>query len=360
VGRVKRLLGSSRVRDAVLKASCVLFTAQCIAASAARGQTPDPTAGSAASPAPDQAASAPEPPPVPSRPLDEALVLEPGATCLERERLVRRVERWLQRDRVDATLRVEVHGDRTDRHRIVFVIDRGEGDRALRTIDDGPPDCDQLHAALALSIALAIDANLGFGSEPVPELPDDDALVAGKETPRYLKLGAALMLHATSGLLTDVSAGASARLELGFMQWLDLRLGAFGSTVDGQTIPDVSPGTFAARLLAGRADGCLAHPIGKLRLMACAGGMAGVFVAEGHGFAGDPGTAHKPWAALVGGFELQAELARWLALAVAVDLVVPFGTRRIQVFDALGNPSRPRTLTSVAVLVGAGPVLRFF
>lgn len=348
---MKRRLGSSRARDAVLKASCALFTALCMAIPAARGQPPDPAA---------QAAPPPEPPPVPSRPLNEALVLEPGATCLERERLVRRVERWLQRDRVDATLRVEVHGDRADRHKVVFVIDRGEGDRALRAIDDGPPDCDQLHAALALSIALAIDANLGLGSEPAPELPDDDALLAGKETPRYLKLGAALMLHATSGLLTDVSAGASARLEIGFMPWLDLRLGAFGSTVDGQTIPDVSPGTFAARLLAGRADGCVAHPIAKLRLMACAGGMAGVFVAEGNGFAGDPGTDPQAWAALVGGFELQAELARWLALAVAVDLVVPFGTRTIQVVDPLGNPSRPRTLTSVAVLVGAGPVLRFF
>jgi hypothetical protein len=41
-------------------------------------------------------------------------------------------------------------------------------------------------------------------------------------------------------------------------------------------------------------------------------------------------------------------------------LVVPFGTRRIQVRDAFDNPTRPRTLTSVAVLVGAGPVLRFF
>jgi hypothetical protein len=255
---------------------------------------------------------------------------------------------------------VDVHGDRDDEHKVVFVIDRGGGERALRTIDDAPPDCDQLHAALALSIALAIDANLGLGGGPAPDLPEDDALLAGPPRPRYFKLGAALMLHATSGLLTDVSAGASARGEVGFMPWLDLRLGAFGSTIDGQTIPDVSPGTFSARLLAGRADGCLAHALGKLRLMACAGAMAGAFAAEGSGFIGGGGTDHEVWAALVGGFELQAELVPWLALGAAVDLVVPFGTRRIQVRDALWNPTRPRTLTSVAVLVGVGPVLRFF
>jgi hypothetical protein len=298
--------------------------------------------------------------PVPSWPLDEALSLEEGATCLDRERLVRRVARWLQRDQVDATLKVEVHGDARDARKIAFVIDRGAGDRALRTIDDGPADCDQLHAALALSIALAIDANLGLGGASAPDLPDDEALVARKPEPSYLKLGAALMLHATSGLLTDISAGASARIEAGFMPWLDLRLGVLGSTVDGQTIRDVTEGTFSARLLAGRADGCVAHALGKLRLMACAGAMAGVFTAEGHGFEGGSGTDNRAWAALVGGFELQAELARWLSLAAAVDLVVPFGSRKIQVLDALERPSSPRTLTSVAVLVGAGPVLRFF
>jgi hypothetical protein len=88
--------------------------------------------------------------------------------------------------------------------------------------------------------------------------------------------------------------------------------------------------------------------------------MGGVFVAEGSGFSGEGVPDHQPWTALLGGFELQAELARWLAVSAAVDLVVPFGTRRIQVVDAMRNPTRPRTLTSVAVLVGAGPVLRFF
>jgi hypothetical protein len=168
------------------------------------------------------------------------------------------------------------------------------------------------------------------------------------------------MLHATSGLLTNVSAAGSVRIEAGFMPWLDLRLGAFGSQVDGQHIPDVSPGTFSAGLIAGRADVCLAHALAKLRLLACAGGMAGVFRADGSGFSAASRVDNRAYGAAVGGFELQAELARWLAIGAAVDLVVPFATRRIQVVDAVMRTGGVRTLTSVAVLVGAGPVLRFF
>ena len=337
-------------RPAALVWALVLLSA----ATSVRAQGRDPAAAAAAA---DPAST--EVPAVPSRPLAEVVTLERGSTCLEQDRLVRRVARWLQRDQVDATLKVEVHGDGMDPHRVRFTVDR-DGDRALRTIEEGPADCDQLHAALALSIALAIDANLGLGSVPSPDLPDDEALVESKPQPRYLKLGAALILHATSGLLTDVSAGASARFEAGFMPWLDLRAGAFGSTIDGQTIPNVTEGTFSARLLAGRIDGCLAHALGQLRLLACAGGMAGVFVAEGDNFTGAERTDHQPWTALLGGFELQAELARWLSLAAAVDLVVPFGERQIQVVDPSRQLTRRRTLTSVAVLVGVGPVLRFF
>lgn len=325
----------------------------------ARGHAqPQPT--SPASEPSDAGAGIPsEPPEPPSQRLTDALFLEPGASCLDRDRLVRRVARWLQSDRVDATLKVEVRGDPADPRKVAFVIDRA-GERSLRAIDDGPSDCDQLHAALALSIALAIDANLGLGTEPAPDLPSDEALVRRKPEPQYLKLGAALMLHATSGLLTDISAGASARAELGFFPWLDFRLGAFGSTLDGQSIAEVPMGTFSLGLIAGRADACAAHALGKLRLLACAGGMGGVFTARGKDFSAASSTDSGPWGAAVGGFELQAALAQWLSLAAAVDLVVPFATRRIQVRDALGDPARPRTLTSVAVLVGAGPVLRFF
>lgn len=380
--RVSRVIGSSSVGRAWVTARAGMRTAQRIvlalslaftSVATARGQAASSaqapgTQGSApagGSPAGQQSASGPGLPAapaaeVPSQALDAAVLFDAGATCLDRDRLVRRVARWLQRDRVDATLHVEVHGDPHDPRKVAFVIDRGHDERRVRSIDDGPADCDQLHAALALSIALAIDANLGMGGAPPPDLPDDDVLLSGKPKPPYFKLAAALLLHATSGLLTNVSAGASVRVEAGFMPWLDLRLGAFGSTVDDQRIPDITPGTFSAGLIAARADVCLAHGLGKLRLLACAGGMGGVFRAEGAGFSAASSVDNRAYGAAVGGFELQAELARWLAIGAAVDLVVPFATRRIQVVDATRRTSGLRTLTSVAVLVGAGPVLRFF
>jgi hypothetical protein len=60
--------------------------------------------------------------------------------------------------------------------------------------------------------------------------------------------------------------------------------------------------------------------------------------------------------------ELQAEITAWFALAVAVDLAVPLKSRGIQVVGPDGGSMvlSERELTAVGVLVGAGPVFRFF
>jgi len=320
---------------------------------AAPSSVPAPAAPGAATPAPPEV--------VPMRSLDQAVQVEAGATCLDPDKLIRRIERWLGRDRIDARIKVDVHGSASDPRAVSFTIDRGAERRAKRTILDAPAECDQLHSALALSIALAIDASDAEGSTgqpPPPELPSDEALLE-RPAPRYFRLAAALFGHASSGLLTDVAAAVTARLELGLLPWLDLRAGMFGSRVGGQTLPVVS-GSFAVDLLAARLDACAAHSLGQLRLLSCAGGMAGSFRTEGQGFSGGSRTEPNRWFALVGGVELQAELASWLALAVSVDLVVPLQKRSIAAAGPTGELEGERQVPPLGVLVGAGPVFRFF
>ncbi len=305
------------------------------------------------------------PPAVPSRPLADALEVAPGATCLEHDRLARRVARWLERDQVDERIRVHVLGSSSDADEVAFVISFGGKHRAERKIEDAPEDCDQLHSALALSIALAIDATLmdeqrGHAAEP--DVPSDEELLAeDPPPPAYFRLAFGAFAHATSGLLTDLAPAASARIEVGFVHWLDLRAGALASRVGDQRLPGAD-GRFDVDLVAGRLDVCALYGLAQLRLLACAGGVVGSFRTRGEDFSGRSFTQPELWLALVGGVELQAEITAWFALAVAVDLAVPLKSRGIQVVGPDGGSMvlSERELTAVGVLVGAGPVFRIF
>jgi hypothetical protein len=301
---------------------------------------------------------------VPMRPVAEALVLEPGATCLESARLADRVARWLRHDTVDARIRVVVRGDALVKNRVSFTLERGE-ERSERAIDDAPIDCDQLHSAIALSIALAIDASLGQASTQHEDgaLPADEQLLAPTPKPAgppYFRFALGLFGHATSGVLTEPSFAASARLELGFVPWLDVRLSGFGAMLDHQSLRGAEEGSFYVALFAGRLEACgVASPTPELRALLCLGGMGGALHTRGRGFSPEQ-SANRLWVAVVGGLEAQAQLARFFAVAVNVDLLVPIARHRIQAFDAQGALVGERVLTPLGVLIGVGPVLRFF
>jgi hypothetical protein len=331
--------------------ACATLLALAAAASPARAEAPIP--GEQAPPASAV---------VPSRPLAQAIELDAGATCLEHERLVGRVGRWLERDQVDARIGVRVLGSGREDNAVAFAITLDGQHRAERKISEAPRDCDQLHSALALSIALAIDATLLDAQRGAPvEVPSDDELLSMEPPPPYFRLALAAVAQATSGLLTDIAPAGSARIELGFVPWLDLRAGVLAAQVGDQRLPGVD-GRFEVALIAGRFDACGSYELGQLRLLACVGGVVGSFRTRGRDFSLKSFTQHELFLAFVGGPELQAEITPWLSLAVAVDLAVPLQRREINV---LGPDTRPaevgaRELTAVGVLVGAGPVFRFF
>jgi hypothetical protein len=262
---------------------------------------------------------------------------------------------------------VVVYGDRTRPNAVSFVIDRGQGDRAERRFDNGPQDCDQFHSALALSIALAIDASIGgegLGASPNVRLPSDEELLTAPEKPEppYFRFALGVFGQATAGLLTSVSGALSARVEIGFVPWLDLRLGGMTTMLSGQTFPS-APGSFSVGLTAARLDVCAATTVaGQLRMGVCAGGMVGGLNIRGQEDSDLAGLQEVAlWSGLVGGIEAQAELLPWLAIAASVDLVVPTAKHRIVVREANSQAiASERELTPAAVLVGAGPVFRFF
>ena len=301
-------------------------------------------------------------------PLAQAIHLAPGATCLEADVLVRRVMvRWLRRDTIESGLRIEIQGSVSRKNAASFAIVRSNGQRAERRIDDGPVDCDQFHSALALSIALAIDATLSNDTSApraTSALPSDEDLLAAPERaePPYFKLAVGVLGQATAGVLTSVSAALSARVEVGFVRWLDLRASFVGTTLQNQTFA-TAPGRFEMTLWAGQLDACLAHPVAtRLRLALCAGGGAGALRTQGHSDAELAAHADtEPWIALDGSIEAQAELLPWLALVANVDLVVPLAKQRIVVTGTdRTSVAGERELTAVGVLVGFGPVFRVF
>ena len=302
------------------------------------------------------------------RSLLTAIEVEPGATCLAADKLVRRVERWLNDTKVDARISVHVLGDESEPYTVSFSIDRGDGHPpAVRRIDDAPADCDQLHSALALSIALAIDASIPGGGPGRLDLPDDETLVAPPKQPAvqttesgYPRLAIAVLGQLSTGLLTsELGYGAEARLETSLLPWLDLRLGGLFAVVGDQRVAPV-PGTFDASIFAGRADVCGAlSPTDGLRLVACATGALGQFRTVGHDYSHSEAETSL-WAAAGGGIEVQAEAQDRLAFLVSVDLLLPFARRTILVLDPAGQMVATRELTGAGIVIGVGALFRFF
>jgi hypothetical protein len=83
--------------------------------------------------------------------------LIPGATCLDERRLEAQVRTWLGKAPIPSNVRVVVRGDDQNPQAVEFRIAR-QGDIRWRRFDPIPARCDEAHAALGLSIALAIDA----------------------------------------------------------------------------------------------------------------------------------------------------------------------------------------------------------
>jgi hypothetical protein len=291
--------------------------------------------------APAAAQTPAAPPAVAStRSLTEVLTLEPGASCLERERLIAHVKMWLGGDRVDASVQIQVHGDPVDRQKLWFELARG-GQSSRRSFEPAPDSCDDAHAVMGLSIALALDAErLRDTVAPQPAVP-------------RLKLLSAQAAFAFD-LLPDASLGGALGGELGLLPWLSARADVLVQYSWADTISG-SSGHFDSLWAGGSLQVCAggrADP--RLRIALCVGLASGAVHAWGTDYA--PSSSETGlWLGVRSGLRFDLELGiDWLLdVDVMSAIVAPAFTAQ------RGANELTRQSSSTAFMVSLGPALKF-
>src|SRR5690606_21438560 len=99
----------------------------------------------------------------------------PGATCLDPSILRGEVESWRDSDRVDRRVTVRVRGSSSDARSLEFVVEVEGEIMVERAFERVPGDCADLHAVVALAVAIALDdtlaMDLGIVATTAPAAP---------------------------------------------------------------------------------------------------------------------------------------------------------------------------------------------
>lgn len=306
------------------------------------------------------------------QPLRTAITLQPGQTCLQEAQLESRTARWLERDQIDGRIHIVVRGGDAPQA-VAFTVQRGAAPPAERRLQDLPDDCDQLHAAVALSIALAIDATLAEvpkspPSPPVVAAPDPPPAVAAPPVvapppgPRAdgrprLRVDAAAGL--SSGLVVGLAPAVTARVGFSPRDWIEARAGLLATSTGGLGFSDVS-GSYAAWIAAGRAEVCARAPAHeRVDLGVCMGAELGAFVTRGSdGLPGGGVRATSPWVAILAGVSGEVSLWGPVGLGLSVELHAPFQERFIELRNADGSVGATERVDPVGVCILLGPYYR--
>jgi hypothetical protein len=297
----------------------------------------------------------------PARPLREAVTLEPGATCLDAATLIEHVRSWVGADTVDADVVVEVRGS-PDHDRIVsFRMLRGSQVVAVRTFDPGPSRCEQLHAVLGLSIAMALKASLVDEVSPSvaqPTVPAPPTMLPAPPPDGLLRpwavVGEGLVALA---VLPDPAFGMDARVERALTATFRARLGLLALLAAGETF-DV-PGHFATWLLAPRIDVCAGLEVApRLHARGCMGMSGGALHAAGYAYPSSRSTFIR-WLAVANELGLNLELSRRWSIGAGATLILPVAQNSIVLRDYSGNVLQQRDLASVGWIFSVGPLIRF-
>jgi hypothetical protein len=275
-------------------------------------------------------------PTVADRPVDTAIDVTPGATCLDAGKLGAQVRTWLGRDSVSADERVHVRGDEHDSRAVVFVIERN-GKVYERRFDELPEDCVEATAVVGLAVALAVDASALRGVLPPPEEP-----------PKPRRILLAIQVAGAFQVMPAGSIGPAMGVELGLTDWLSARVDAFTQFSWGNSIQGAS-GVFDTALAAGVPELCAGGAVRDgVRLELCSGAGFGVLHAQGHGYAVSR-SASGPWIVAEGGLRLAAKLG--IPWVVDAGAALPLRVPAFRADTALGasylQPSPAGTLLMV-------------
>jgi hypothetical protein len=236
--------------------------------------------------------------------------------CIAKGPLTEAVEAWLGRDTVDARLRVRV----TSARETEVALRLGEEPEVLRHFQELPGDCPTEEKALALSIALAIDAVAP--APPEPPAPEN-------------RLGAAVLV--TTGFPGRPALGGELSINRRIAGALRVEAAALGAATARQTLRADLPVTFTSGLIAGRVAACGALPLASaLEGQGCAGAALGATFTRGPGVR-NPRTESQAWPALVASLGLHLRMTAGFGLFLAADALVPLRDGTIRATEPDGT-----------------------
>lgn len=304
------------------------------------------------------------------RSLADALVVEPGATCLDRATLLSDLESWRDDPRVDLRVSIRVRGSSGDSRSLEFAVAVGDELVVERSFDPAPSECADLHAVVALAIAIALDntlaGELGIVEAVDPLAPvdqveaDDGDLPRDSTRPRSsTRRGPALALTAAAGVFAGLtprlSAGGLLSFDIRPRDHFDVRVGGLATHLPNFALDE---GEVAVTVAAGRVDLCWGTEPITVRLRLCGGVAGGATVSRGRGFAGNFQRT-TPWFAGLAGVDVSVELIGPLALELRIEGVFPFQRTRLDVRSDAGQLLASERFPVVGVLVAVGPRLVF-
>lgn len=329
-----------------------------------------------------------------SRPISDAIVLGPS-NCLEKKEISDQVAMWLGRREIDQRLEITIDDAAKG---VRFTVKRDGVTLGERTLDVKRVPCEEIHAAVGLGVASAIDATIlgSLGIPPAPAIPDTPTprtepapppprvslepyvptimtergpvlfpptrpLSPLEPLPPAPRKGPVFTLSLSGMVLIEVlpkvTLGVVPSAELTVFRGFDLRLSALAT---GETTLDVGGGTADTGLVAGRLDACavlyIKDDIGRLR--GCAGLIAGGVTAEGAGF-DDPRAVVSPWVAPSVRADVRWSIVPIFGLVIGVEGFFPGLKPEIQTVDGTGKVFDVVEFPLAGVGVSFGPSLTF-
>jgi hypothetical protein len=262
-----------------------------------------------------------------SVPVLEALTVE-GSVCIGRDDLARELAERLGRDRVDNDIRVVVRGSPNGASFSILRNGQSLGERRL----EAGTNCAKLRSALAVAIAVAMDAAVNEEKKPPALTPGVDPAARGPEVGPLAQTKAVIESHHPRSLsiggfgavLIDVLpvVVVGGGVSFGYAPLPPLRLRASFIATDSGTVALGSAGLHAS-LLAGRVDGCAVFGQARMAPHLCLGVAGGAARADGFGLATDY-SIERPWVAGLLRGDLQVRVIAGLTVDVGVDAVLPF------------------------------------
>jgi hypothetical protein len=293
------------------------------------------------------------------RPLHDAMQVSAGP-CIQQGRLARLTATWLGYEEIDARLEivVELRGDDV----VAFEL-RNDGAVKVEREMPAPPDCSDRHAAVALAIAMAIDASVFAAAVPETPAPavvepavatDDDApeLTARKRVtaPPQPRARVDVFAGALAGfeLLPGVAFGGRVGVSVGATRWLDVDVEALA--VGGLPFA-LEPGEVQPTLAAGAVSACPVRRWNRFQLRLCVAMAAGAVVARGRGF-DESLTTTLPWVAGRATGDVRFRLSRLVWLGILAGFVAPIVRTNFRTQNQNGAERETREVAAAAGIVG--------